>query len=807
MEKTCSLLLILLALAGGCSLPYAYLPPSSPTPGPSPTASATATPSPSPTPTVTPTPRPEARLETGARALFNGDYDRALLEYRTAYAEATDPETRAAALFGLGRAAYEGQAYAQALEALRSLITAYPDSIHAARAYLLLGETYAALQRYTEAADAYQAYLTLRPAVIDYYVLQRRGDALAAAGDYPSALTVYAQALTAPHSGDTLNLEVQIARTYAAAGDYHTAIARYEQLIGRTNEYYTKASLEFLTGQAYLALGQTDLAYERFQRLVNSYPLAYDAYPALVALVNAGVPVDEFKRGLIDYRAGQYGLAWDAFTRYLQATPEHDGAAYYYRALALVALGNYPAALQDFDTFLNNYPASPDWLEAWDDKAYTQWAYLNQPQDAAQTYLELARRVSNPETICQALMNAARNFERADKLEEAIAVWTRVADELPSCSQTSQALFWAGIGRYRQQRYEEALLAFQRDLLLSTTSEDQARAQFWIGKVQQKRGDVAAAQTAWQQAAALDPSGYYSERARDLLLNRAPFASPPILHLDVDLAAEQRLAESWLRIHFNLPPETNLSDLGELAQSPQLVRGNELWATGLYAEALAEFNDLCQAVSNDAANSYRLGNYLISLGAYRLGITALNQVLTLAGLESSTQKLTAPPYFNHRRYGTYFQDLIVPLASQNGLDPLFLFSVVLLESNRFDRFAQSGAGARGLMQIMPATGEEIAAQLGWPPNYTARDLYRPLVSLTFGTYYLRTQRDYFDGDLYAALAAYNAGPGFAAAWRQLANGDPDLFVEVIRAAETRQYLRYIYEIFVVYRSLYGETGL
>lgn len=805
MQKKLAFLLSLVLVLGGCKIPYASLPEATSTPGPSPTPSATSTPLPTPTPTVTPTPRPEVRLSAGDRALFNGDYDHALTEYRAVYAEATDAELRATALFGVGRAAYEARDYIQALDALRQLVAEYPTSIQAARAYLLLGETYTALQRYGEAADAYHAYLTLRPGVIDYYVLPRRADALAASGDYATAIALYEQALSAPHIGSTLNLEIKIARAYANAGNYHTAISRYEQLLGQTNDYYTKATLEFLAGQAYLALGQTGLAYERFQRLVNSYPLSYDAYSALVALVNAGVPVDEFQRGLIDYQVGQYGLAWDAFTRYLQATSEHDGSVYYYRALTLIRLGEYQAALNDLDLFLNAYPNNPHWLDGWDEKAYLQWAYLGQPQDAAQTYLELARRASNPVIICQALMDAARNFERANILDEAIAAWTRIANEFPSCPQTPQALFWVGIARYRQGRYEEALLALQRDLLLSATPEDQARAQFWIGKTQQARGDASAAQAAWQQAAALDPTGYYSERARDMLLGRAPFAPSPLLRLNRDLSAEQRLAESWLRVQFNLPPETNLSDLGPLAQDARILRGNELWAVGLYPEALAEFDDLRNAVSNDPANSYRLGNYLLALGAYRLGITALNQVLTLAGLETSTQKLTAPAYFNYRRYGTYFQDILIPIAEQNGFDPLFLFSVVLLESNRFDRFAQSSAGARGLMQIMPATGEEIASKLGWPPGYTQNDLDRPLVSLTFGAYYLRAQRAYFDGDLYAALAAYNAGPGFAAAWRQIAAGDPDLFVEVVRIAETRQYLRYVYEIFVVYRSLYGET--
>jgi len=109
------------------------------------------------------------------------------------------------------------------------------------------------------------------------------------------------------------------------------------------------------------------------------------------------------------------------------------------------------------------------------------------------------------------------------------------------------------------------------------------------------------------------------------------------------------------------------------------------------------------------------------------------------------------------------------------------------------------------MQVIPSTGQSIADQLGWPVGYTSDDLYRPLVSVRFGTYYLAQQRDRFDGDLYAALAAYNAGPGNAALWKDLAPDDPDLFLEVIRLDQTHRYLTTIYEIFDIYRNLYSQS--
>ncbi len=108
------------------------------------------------------------------------------------------------------------------------------------------------------------------------------------------------------------------------------------------------------------------------------------------------------------------------------------------------------------------------------------------------------------------------------------------------------------------------------------------------------------------------------------------------------------------------------------------------------------------------------------------------------------------------------------------------------------------------MQIIPSTGQSLADELGWPPGYVVDDLYRPVVSVRLGTHYMAAQRDLFDGDLFAALAAYNAGPGNALIWKELAPNDPDLFLEVIRLGQPRDYIRAIYWAFSHYSALYAQ---
>src|SRR5512132_588749 len=256
-------------------------------------------------------------------------------------------------------------------------------------------------------------------------------------------------------------------------------------------------------------------------------------------------------------------------------------------------------------------------------------------------------------------MDAARVTERDNRLDEAAQTWERVANDYPSSAQVPEALFLAGVSRYRLQDYANALTIFQRDLLLATEPEDRARAYLWIGKTQAIMGDTTSSQTSWQQGVSADPAGYYSERSRDLLEGRAPFETPTNVNLNPDLEKERKEAEAWVRVSFNLPPETDLSGPGALAQDPRFIRGTELWELGMYDQARLEFESLRESVSASPTDSFKLANHLLGIGLYRSAITAARQVLTLAGKSDQQASLAAPPYFNHLRYGLYYHDLII----------------------------------------------------------------------------------------------------------------------------------------------------
>ena len=420
-----------------------------------------------------------------------------------------------------------------------------------------------------------------------------------------------------------------------------------------------------------------------------------------------------------------------------------------------------------------------------------------------QTLLNFVATAPNHPRAAELLYQAGEIAELGGRLAEAADTWKRVAADYPSFEHAQRALLLAGISYYRLGDFANALAAFQKYLENSTTLEERSTAHFWQGKAYAAMGDTPAATSAWEMAASIDPTGYYSERANDILRQRSPFTPTENIDLSYDLLGERTQAEEWIRTTFNLASDTELSSSTPLMSDLRFVRGNELWELGLYEEARDEFEDLRQAFASDPANSYRLANHLLELGFYRSAILSTRQILNLAGM-SDLETFNAPAYFNHIRFGTYFRDLILSAAQQANFHPLMLFSIVRQES-AFESFASSSANARGLMQIIPATGSELATELGWPEDYSNNDLYRPMVSLTFGAHYLAKWRDYFGGDSYAALAAYNGGPGNAIEWKKLAQDDPDLFLEVIRFDETRDYIRRIYELFNIYRRIYDRT--
>jgi soluble lytic murein transglycosylase len=145
---------------------------------------------------------------------------------------------------------------------------------------------------------------------------------------------------------------------------------------------------------------------------------------------------------------------------------------------------------------------------------------------------------------------------------------------------------------------------------------------------------------------------------------------------------------------------------------------------------------------------------------------------------------------------------LVNLYSQSSnLDPALL-SALILEESRFQVQAVSPAGARGLMQVMPQTGRQIARELKVRP-FSEEQLFDPAVNIRLGSWYFARMLEEFGGKVHLALAAYNAGPQAVRKWlAENRSSAEDEFVENIPYLETRNYVIRVIGSAQVYRLLY-----
>jgi len=138
-------------------------------------------------------------------------------------------------------------------------------------------------------------------------------------------------------------------------------------------------------------------------------------------------------------------------------------------------------------------------------------------------------------------------------------------------------------------------------------------------------------------------------------------------------------------------------------------------------------------------------------------------------------------------YPAAFAEALTGAARGAGLDPNLAASVALQES-AFNPLAVSSAGARGLLQVMPAVGAELARMAGLP-RFEPSDLFDPTTNATLGCKHLREYQRRF-GSIPRALAAYNGGPSRVERWSVASPPDDDeRFVERIPIPETRLYVK------------------
>jgi soluble lytic murein transglycosylase len=289
-------------------------------------------------------------------------------------------------------------------------------------------------------------------------------------------------------------------------------------------------------------------------------------------------------------------------------------------------------------------------------------------------------------------------------------------------------------------------------------------AQYQLARIISQSGDTATARAQWSELAQRDSIGYYGTIAREaagmppLVFSTPPPHSPSldvIHHLEVlDLLHESGLEEeaSALVAHLRDEDRWEVTDLLDVAEG-LIARGRAREAVGL--------------------------GWTVA-GRHKLNDPRVLRVIF--------------PWPN--------RELVNREAGEFDLDP-YLMAAMIRQESAFDPDATSRAGARGMMQLMPATARGLARQLRLDWDNTFLGVADANVHM--GAAYLAAMLRQYDGEVVPALAAYNAGGSRVRRWlRYPEAGDWPLFIERIPFAETRGYVQTLLRNRAVYRALYSE---
>lgn len=232
-------------------------------------------------------------------------------------------------------------------------------------------------------------------------------------------------------------------------------------------------------------------------------------------------------------------------------------------------------------------------------------------------------------------------------------------------------------------------------------------------------------------------------------------------------------------------PGAAVSD--HVSTMPGVMRAHEFYRLGRMIEARREWNSL----------SKKLDSVQLRAAAKLAGTWGWHDRAIMTAAKSG--------HFDDLklRFPLAYRQIVSRHAGAADLNMAWVYALMRQES-AFASDARSSAGARGLMQLMPATAKHVARQLR--ANYRRpQQLFNPDTNIRFGTFYLREVLDQLGNNPILATAAYNAGPHRVQRWmpEDGSTMDADIWIELIPFRETRRYVKRILEYSVVYETRMG----
>lgn len=412
---------------------------------------------------------------------------------------------------------------------------------------------------------------------------------------------------------------------------------------------------------------------------------------------------------------------------------------------------------------------------------------LAELQDNAGRYLTRKARTSprpDAELTALALARVAANDpdQAGDVLQEK---WSRLPKDL-------QAWLWVQIGRQSALKLQDdALAAFERARKLAPDLEWSDDALAWAARAALRARQPAVALRAIEQMSASEqrePAWAYWRARATRMQGDAPAARAQLAALaTTPLNYFGRLAAEDLALPTPLPaaPAPLTADERRAARNhPGLARALLAIDLGLRSEGVREWNFSLRGM-NDRA--------LLAAAQEACDREVWDRCI-------NTSERTRTEIDVTQRYPLPHRAELVREAQAAGLDPAYVYGLIRQES-RFVLDARSHVGAAGLMQVMPATAKWTAKKVGI--DYNAALMHDRDFNLRIGANYLKIVLDRFDGAQALAAAAYNAGPGRPARWRDGPVIDAAIWAENIPFNETRDYVRKVLLGGAVYAQILG----
>lgn len=639
--------------------------------------------------------------------------------------------------------------------------------------------------------------------------------------EYTSALQAAAGKLsvkTGPWTMAVRELTQRSIRNYLLAGLVNQAYLQFEN-------FRTDFVRELLSGNESVLLKRLADELRRLDRVdeaVSVERVAFKHYPFISTQLNAAITpdticrLDEEMQSLRDKRS--YG---SFLIQRLGTRPDVVSYA--------LSIAGVPQALKTVQqnpdelsgSIRNEILELVDWLQSIRD--YTTALDLT-------SRLMLSQNFEPPFTREKLIMAHARNLNGVHRPVEAAAFYRNLIIEYPQTEIANTARPRYVLSLHYAGRYEDvareasslAGLARPRDVMWrtfwarylskqyavaisSTAHEDgdeiRARLQYWRGRAYESEGKKREAKDIFGRIASMDGSGHY-----------ALFASWRLQPPTVQPVSVQRRGVAFAAKSLQLPIDPNIAVLRSRATVSERFGHFVPLATAGYDELIK--GPLRRKLFRLSGSGESLTDVLVLSGDANASVQFASQQRKGVGRVPVGRKAEWKPFLAKNAatlkmlYPLPYRETLADAAEAFQINPWLILSIMRAES-LFQPQVVSNVGARGLMQIMPTTGERIAEFLEYP-DFEPSHLDQPEVNIAFGAWYLARLLTYYQGQLPLAIAAYNAGPEAVDRWLSRSGSmSLDEFLENIPFEQTRKYVATVLTNMEIYHRLYsnGANGV